>query len=300
MPSLSAKIVYAILKIKGIKKIFSQDPIWYEKLRKDDQFQPPKSLLKGVAARSFNLKKSTITELLPIKTAPSDFLLIFCPGGAFVSGPNATAWPSLITLVKQTGITGWMVNYPKAPEHQLPEVAANIDAIYAQALEKYPSDRIILIGDSVGGQMILTLTQRLLAQGLPVPKHLIAVCPMMDLSVDHPKIADIDPLDPMLSRVGVHSANQMAVGEGNLKDATVSPLFGSFKGFPATTLFLGEHDIFYPDGVLGAEKMKAAGVEVGVIIGKEMIHVWPYMPVMKEAKEALEQIAAVIKAEITR
>ena len=299
MPSLSSKLVYLILKVKGIKKIFSHDPILYKKLRKDDILSPSKRLLKGTTARSFKIKNSTITELVPSDTPKSNYLLLFCPGGGFVAGPNSTVWPSLRILLKNTGITGWMVNYPKAPEHQLSEVATNADAIYAKALEEYPPERILLIGDSAGAQVVLTLTQRLLAKKLALPQRIIVVSPIMDLSVDNPAITAIDLLDPILSKVGVHSANTMAVGAGDLKDPQYSPLFGEFKGFPPIDVFLAEHDIFYPDSLLGVDKMKAVGVAVNVVIGEKMMHDWPYMPVMKEATEALEQIEEIIAATMT-
>lgn len=294
MPSITSKLVRLVLHLKGIKKIFSHNPILYKKLRKEDIHQAPKRLLKGTNSHSFAVLKSKVTEVKAQQAPASNYLLLFFPGGAFVSGPNATAWLSLGTLVRKTGVTGWLVDYPKAPQHQLLEVAANVEAIYTQALEQFAPENIFLIGDSAGGQVMLSLTQRLLQKGLPLPQQLIAVSPVLDLSVDNPAIAAIDPLDPILSRAGVHSANQMAVGEGDLKDPQFSPLFGHFEGFPPVTIFLAEQDILYPDGVLGVEKMKAAGVEVQTILGKDMFHVWPFMPFMKEGVEALEQIEELI------
>lgn len=294
MPSITSKLVRLVLKLKGIKKIFSHDPILYKKLRKEDIHQAPKRLLKGTNSHSFAVLKSKVTEVKAQQAPASNYLLLFFPGGAFVSGPNATAWLTLGNLVRKTGITGWLVDYPKAPKYQLPEVAENVEAIYAKALEQYVPENIFLMGDSAGGQVMLSLTQRLLQKGLPLPQHLIAVSPVLDLSVDNPAIAAIDPLDPMLSRAGVYSANQMAVGEGDLKAPEFSPLFGNFEGFPPVTIFLAEQDILYPDGVLGVEKMQAAGVEVQTILGKDMFHVWPFMPFMKEGVEALGQIEEVL------
>jgi acetyl esterase/lipase len=192
-----------------------------------------------------------------------------------------------------------VVDYPKAPEHQLSEVAANMDAIYAKALKEYGAECIFLIGDSAGGQVVLSLTQRLVAQGLPLPLHLMGVSPIVNMSMDNPDVAAIEPLDPVLAKVGIESSNRMALGSASPQSAAVSPLLGSFEGFPSTTLFLAEHDILYPDGVLAAKKMKAAGVEVAVIVGKEMIHDWPYLPFMKEATEALGQIEEAIAERMT-
>lgn len=299
MPSLSAKFIRFIIKLSGIQKVFLQDPMLYQKLRKNDVLEPSKGMIKGTKARRFKLLNSTVTELLPTATKPSSYLLISCPGGAFVSGPNATAWMPMATLVRNTGVNVWVVDYPKAPEHQLPEVAANLDAIYAKALEEYGADRIFLIGDSAGGQVVLSLTQRLVAQGLPLPLHLIGVSPIVNMSMDNPDIGAIEPLDPVLAIKGIESSNKMALGSVSPTSAAVSPLLGSFEGFPSTTLFLAEHDILYPDGALAAEKMKAAGVDVEVVIGQEMIHDWPYLPFMKEATVALAQIEERIAERMT-
>lgn len=294
MPSLSYHFIRAILKLMGVKKAFSSDPMDYKKLRKGDLSQPSKRMLRGNKMDSFNVLNSTITILTPPQAPQGDYLLLYCPGGAFVSGPGPTAWDSLATLVKRTGVTGWLVNYPKAPEHHLAEVATNLDAIYTKALEQYAPEHIILMGDSAGGHVVITLIQRLLEKGLPLPQQLIAVCPLLDLSADNPAMAAIDPLDPMLSVVGIRSSNCMAQGDLALKEAAASPLFGNFEGFPPVAMFLAEHDVLYPDGLLAVEKMKAAGVAVQVIVGEKMPHSWPFLPFMKEAVAALEEVEGII------
>lgn len=299
MPSTSAKFIRFLIKLSGIQKAFLQDPMLYQKLRKNDVLKPSKRMIKGTKARQFEVLNSRVTELVTNEGKPSSYLLISCPGGAFVSGPNPTAWMPMATLVRNTGVNVWVVDYPKAPEHQLFEVAANMDAIYAKALKEYGADRIFLIGDSAGGQVVLSLTQRLVAQGLPLPLHVIGVSPIVNMSMDNPDVAAIEPLDPVLAKMGIESSNRMALGEESPQSAAFSPLLGTFEGFPSTSLFLAEHDILYPDGVLAAEKMKAEGVEVEVIIGQEMVHDWPYMPFVKEAIEALAQIEEMIAERMT-
>lgn len=299
MPSLSAKFVRFVIKLSGIQKAFLQDPMLYQKLRKNDVLKPSKRMIKGTSTRQFELLNSTVTELVTNVGKPSSYLLIACPGGAFVSGPHLTVWPTMATLARNTGVNVWVVDYPKAPEHQLPEVAANMDAIYAKALEEYGADRIFLIGDSAGGQLVLSLTQRLVAQGLPLPVHLIGVSPIVNMSMDNPAIEAIAPLDPILAKKGIESSNRMALGSESPQSAAVSPLLGSFDGFPSTTLFLAEQDILYPDGLLAAEKMKTEGVELDVIVGEEMVHDWPYLPFMKEAAVALAQIEEAIAERMT-
>jgi acetyl esterase/lipase len=70
----------------------------------------------------------------------------------------------------------------------------------------------------------------------------------------------------------------------------ISPLYGSFDGFPKTVLFLAGHDIMYPDQKLALEKFVQAKVDIEVIDEENMPHIWPFLPVMHEAKVALKQI----------
>jgi acetyl esterase/lipase len=154
------------------------------------------------------------------------------------------------------------------------------------------------MGDSAGGNLILTLTQRLIKKAQPLPRRLIAICPAFDGSLTNPEIDAVDPFDCMLSKKGVKSAKEMCQGEVDFKDPILSPLYGSFKGFPPVNLFMAEYDILYPDQKLGREKMKAAGVDLTVTIGKKMPHVWPLLPLMKEATKALKEIEQIILEEL--
>jgi len=112
----------------------------------------------------------------------------------------------------------------------------------------------------------------------------------MDSSMSNPEIIKVDDIDPMLSKTGVLSAKKMCAENNDLKNIMISPLFGSFDKFPNTILFLAENDIFYPDQKILVKKLINAKINFELIEGKNMPHIWPFLPVMKEAKIALNQI----------
>ncbi|PHR35083.1 MAG: esterase, partial [Fluviicola sp.] len=41
---------------------------------------------------------------------------------------------------------------------------------------------------------------------------------------------------------------------------------------------------------LAVTKLKNAKISIEVIVGEKMPHIWPFLPVMKEAKTALKEI----------
>ena len=289
--SLTYHLTLFVIKLKGIKRNFSGNPIDCKKIRKEDVYQPRGSFFRKYA-RTFNVADSTITEIERNKS--SDKILIFIHGGAFISGPAQHHWDSIKEIVKKTAHKVWLCDYPKAPENKIEKISENIDEIYAEALKAHKATNISIIGDSVGGTLTTALIQRLVSRNIGVPSKAILISPVMDSSMTNPKIEGIDKLDPMLSKKGILSAKKMCAGDKDLKDPMISPLYGSFENFPNTILFAGSYDIMYPDEKLAATKMKEANVSLEVIEGEQMPHIWPLLPVMKEAKEALNEIIRVL------
>lgn len=286
--SLSFYITIFIIRLKGLKKLFRQDPIDFKKLRESDVYVPKANFFKQNTKRTFQILKTQITE---IKVAQSsDQLLIFIHGGAYVSGPAQHHWDSIHAISKQTKHPIWMCDYPKAPEHQITEISANIDAVYEKALEAFQATEIILIGDSVGATLIMALVQRLVKLNLPKPQKIILISPVVDATMSNPEIIEIDKIDPMLSQAGVLSAKKMCAGNIELKTPLISPLNGSFNDFPETIMFLAENDITFPDQQLAVKKLLESKVDIEVVVGENMPHIWPLLPVMTEAKNALQNI----------
>ena len=286
--SLTYYITLFAIQLKGIKKSFSQDPVDVEKIRKEDVRNPKGRFFKNNVLQKFNVLDSVITEIGV--NANSDQLLLCIHGGAFISGPAQHHWDTMKTIAQRTNFKIWLCDYPKAPEYTITTVSKNIDEIDQKALQNYDAKAICCIGDSVGATLITALMQRMVLQKKEVPRKIILVCPVMDASMSNPAIDTKEKIDPMLSKIGILSAKKMCVGDVDLKDSMISPLYGSFQGFPPTVLCMGQNDIMYPDEKLALDKLQEANVAVEIIEGVDMPHIWPFLPVMKEGKMALEKI----------
>ncbi|MFY0631094.1 MAG: alpha/beta hydrolase [Flavobacteriaceae bacterium] len=290
--SLTYYITLFVIKLKGLKKEFSKAPIDFKKIRKEDVRYPKGRFFKQNKIRSFKVLDSLITEIGLNQN--SNKLLIFIHGGAFISGPAKHHWDSAKKIAKQTNIKIWVCDYPKSPENKISRISENIDAIYNIALEQFQPNKISFIGDSVGGTLIASLIQRVNIKGLKLPEKIILITPVMDASMSNPEIKKVDKIDPMLSKTGILSAKKMCAENNDLKNIMISPLYGIFEGFPSTFLFLAQNDIMYPDAKIAEMKMKKANVKLVVIEGNNMPHIWPFLPVMKEAKISLNEIIRII------
>lgn len=294
MKSLTYYLLSTVIKLKGIKKTFSKLPIDYQKLRKDDIHLPNKKDVKGLDFQSFIIKKSKVTEIFP-KGESSENVIIYCHGGASVYGPTDLHWNSIAQIVRQTNIKVFLVDYPKAPEHKIIEINENIDAVYDDFLTKYSSKNIILLGDSMGATLLILLVQRLIKNSMSLPKSIILLSPVLDASMKNPEIENIDKLDIMLSRKGVLSAKTMCAGNISLQSEEISPIYGNFKNFVTTYLFTATYDIMYPDTEIFIQKLRAENIPIYVYEGEGMPHIWAFLPIMSEAKKALNQIINILK-----
>ncbi len=290
--SLIYYITLLVIKMKGLKREFSKDPIDYKKIRKEDVHYPKGIFFKKNTIQTFNVLDSLITEI-GLKPK-SDKLLIFIHGGVFISEPAKHHWGSIKEIAKKTDYKIWMCDYPKSPENKVIKISENIDNIYKKALEKYKSNNITFIGDSVGGTLITCLIQRLIKKNIELPIKILLILPVMDASMSNPEIENIDKIDPILSKIGVLSAKKMYANNKDLKSEMISPLFGSFDKFPSTILFLAENDITYPDQKLAVQKLNIAKINLELIEGNNMPHIWPFLPAMKEAKIGLNEIIRIL------
>ncbi|WP_271784324.1 alpha/beta hydrolase fold domain-containing protein [Aquimarina algiphila] len=295
--SLGYSLVKLVLKLKGEKKTWSQDPIDYIKKRRQDVHVPNRRLFLGSSYETKEHLQSKITYITP-KNIKTDILLMYCHGGAFVYGPTQENWKALAKIAKETGARACMIDYPKAPEHTIDVITDNVYQAYIEATKVYNASKIILLGDSAGGSLILTLAQRLQREQKNTPNCLIPISPLVDASVTNTKIPEVDVKDIILSLKGVRSANTMCAGSLSLKDPLISPLYGECSNLPPIHLFMATDDILTPDQELFVEKVKQNKGEIDVIVGKGMPHVWPILPIMPEAKVGLQKIITIINSVI--
>ncbi|WP_025740499.1 alpha/beta hydrolase [Aquimarina pacifica] len=294
--SVGYLLVKLVLKLKGEKRSWQQDPTDYIKKRKQDIHKPSSWLLKGNSFITKEIGGSLVTKITPKNRSTSTHVLLYCHGGAFVYGPTRENWVAVSKIVKHARINVWMIDYPKAPENTIEAITKSVYAVYNEAIKTYTPANTILMGDSAGGNLIVTLAQRLSQEKKLLPNRLIVITPIVDASVSNPKIKEVDLIDPILSHRGVLSTNKMCAGQMSLTDPLISPLYGNVENMPPIHLFMATNDILTPDQELFAEKLKHVHNDLEVIIGEDMPHVWPILPIMSEAKKGMQKIISIIKS----
>lgn len=224
----------------------------------------------------------------------SNELIIYLHGGAYVNEILPFHWIMLDKLAKQLDCTFIIPDYPLAPIHSFEESYEKLTVLYQKVLKYYSNKKIILMGDSAGGGLALGLSLYWANLALPQPDKLILLSPWLDLTMNNPEIDKFMDVDPSLKKDElIVDANYWANGT-DLKDYRLSPIYGDFSALKEVVLFVGTHELFYPDVTLLYEKLKEKNIKVELNIGQGLNHVYPAFPI-PEADEALRHIVEIIK-----
>ena len=217
-------------------------------------------------------------------------LVIYLHGGIYVNEIKLPHISFCDKLAKKVNACVFAPIYPLAPNHTYEETYEIVENLYSHLLAM--NKPIIIMGDSAGGGLSAAFAEYLAVNDLPQPENLILISPWLDVSMSGNY--DEVEFDPMLGVDGLREMGETWAGELDPKDYKVSPLFGEVDKLPKTTLFVGTHEIFYPDVVQFYNKLKDNGVEVELNVGEKMTHVYAIYPLVPESKEAFKHIVEVI------
>ena len=216
--------------------------------------------------------------------------VIYLHGGIYVNEIKSVHIAFCDKLAKNVNACVFAPIYPLAPNHSYEETYEIVEKLYGHLLEM--NKPVIIMGDSAGGGLSAAFCEYLAVNDLPQPENLILISPWLDVSMS----GDYDDVEfnPMLGVEGLREMGETWAAELDAKDYRVSPLFGEVDKLPKTALFVGTHEILYPDVVKFYNKLKDNGIDVELNVGEEMTHVYPIYPLVPESKEAFKRIVEII------
>ena len=151
------------------------------------------------------------------------------------------------------------------------------------------------MGDSAGANLALVMALTAAEKKKKNADALVLISPPADLRIQNPEIFKIAAIDPWLDVPGVRLATALYAQDGDLDDWRFSPITGKLANLPPTQILIGKRDILYPDTIEFAENAEKSGVDIELIVEKDMFHVWPLLD-MPEAKKARQQIVTYLSA----
>ena len=160
--------------------------------------------------------------------------------------------------------------------------------------------RVIVAGESGGGQMTLLVCQSLLGRGLPLPAAALAMCPVCNFQEDAVRARYANTTDAMIDAafMDVIHGHLRRVGKPDevpVGHASYNPYSGPVVGLPPTYFLYDTGETLAFECGQMAGKIRAAGVPVAEDITAWGIHGGPAGIDCPEAIEAFTRAAAWLK-----
>lgn len=285
--SISAKIVSELLKLWP-RRTPGESERWFAKLLREGEKPTPPPL--AIATRhedSANGRVFYVNE----KSA-SRYVVFYIHGGAYVHDIVPPHWLFIERLVKATDARVIVPAYRLAPFATCREAYDLIVPLYKACCEACPDKKIIVMGDSAGGGLSLSLAELFKSEGIRQPDELILLSPWVDVSMENEDIPKYASIDPFLDAETLKPAGRRWAGDLDIHDWRVSPIYGDLTGIRNATVFVGTDGILYPDitkcfGMLDKDPSNE------LIVGEGMNHVYPLFPI-PEAASADDRIFQIV------
>jgi acetyl esterase len=190
-------------------------------------------------------------------------LYIHFHGGGWALGSIYEQDDLLSTLGKASGLRVVTVEYPLAPEHELPELLARAKAAAQAVMENYGDAKVCLGGESAGAHIAVNVALDLIGEREHAAKiRGLNLCyGIYDLSMS-PSQRRAGSAFIGLSKPYLEWFYSLALPGRSLeqrRDPAVSPLYRDLARMPASLFSVGELDPLLDDTLFMAARWRAAG-----------------------------------------
>ncbi len=222
-------------------------------------------------------------------------VVLYLHGGSFLFGSPRTHADTLARLALATDRPILAPEYRLAPEHPYPaQLEDALAALRGLEAEGVARARIVIAGESAGGNLALAVALALRERGEPQPAGLALISPWLDLtsSADsHRRNLPYDYGTPETLREQARQfAGGIALDDPRLSVGRVRP-----DGIAATLLQAGTAELLLDECRAWAAHARAAGVELTVDEPLDMPHSPPFFAsVSASGRDALATVAAFV------
>jgi len=220
-------------------------------------------------------------------------IIIHYHGGGFVAGSAKNTRVYLGRLSRASKARVLSVDYRLAPEHPYPAAVDDAFEAYKWFLsKKLPSSRIIIEGESAGGNLAAVTLIKARDAKLPLPLAAILISPPMNFAERGGSFISKTAEDPFLSPRFGDLFRTSYIGTADIhRDPMVSPIYADLTGLPPFFIQVGSAEILLDQSTYFAAKAKNAGVKVELDVIEGGFHCLAlFPPIIPEVKQAMRKI----------
>lgn len=273
-------------------------PLTAEEERKQGEQHIPQTVPDGVTITTGELD-GLYAEWIE-KPNNQKGIIFYIHGGGFSTG-SATQRRDICQYL--TDISGWncvTFNYRLAPENKWPAHLEDCVTAYLALLKTgVQPENVVFMGESAGGQLVLSLALRLKELGHPQPRAIVALSPCVTHAESLPSHFANISTDFMLRDAVARKTASIMFAEGTtideLRSSTTSPLYGNYSGLPPIFLATSDTEVLYDDALLLYGRLLGAGHLVKLDIQHGVCHAWPIFTFIPEAQDTLKSALAFVE-----
>ncbi len=220
---------------------------------------------------------------------PGNRIIIYLHGGCFVLGSIHSHQALVSHIARELEIPVLFVEYRLAPEHPFPAAVDDLLKVYNHIIEGNQNPDIILMGDSAGAGLAMSVISILNKINTRKPQFQVMISPWVDLRVSNKSIETNAGNDPVLTKGQLDSFTSLYLGNTELSAA--NPIGTIFGDFPPTLILVGSREILSGDSELAYSKIKEKQPATKLKVYNDQTHVWLLDDIRSEAsKDAIEEI----------
>lgn len=217
-----------------------------------------------------------VPAILAIPPEKDGDTVIYCHGGGFCVGSADGRRKLGGHLAKHLRALVVVIDYRLAPEHPFPAAIEDSVAVYRTLRsDQSGGGRILMAGDSAGGNLAIATVLKLRDLGEPLPAGIIAFSPWLDMEHSGETIETKASTDTLVNRGMLEGLAATYLAGASPVDPLANPLKADLAGLPPVYLNAGSSEALLSDTIRFAEAAKKAGVDVTVSIAEAMQHVFP-------------------------
>jgi cation diffusion facilitator CzcD-associated flavoprotein CzcO/acetyl esterase/lipase len=220
--------------------------------------------------------------------------LLYIHGGGFV-GCSAYTHRPITAAFARRGLRVFVPDYRLAPEHPFPAAALDVQAVYRAMRAQMPQGRLVVAGDSAGGNLALGLMLALREAGEALPDAAVLFSPATDLTGQSPSLTLNAERDAMFHGPSLANLSEPYLRGADPSQALVSPLLGRLDGLPPMLVHVGESEALRDDSLRLAQRAREAGVTVELQVFPVVPHVWQLIHQLPEARRSMDAAARFLR-----
>ncbi|OJJ11502.1 hypothetical protein BKI51_07100 [Alphaproteobacteria bacterium AO1-B] len=227
------------------------------------------------------------------RTSTTDRVLLYFHGGGYTfGGPNAERFAAM--LAHHAGARLCMPAYRRTPEHLHPAQLEDARSAWALLTGSVSPGKTVVIGDSAGAHLALSLIENLANGGETQPVLCIALCPWVDSAERGESMRTNDHFDLVQGWMALKFGEWLDP-EGRYGREALSPIFKDYSGLAPIYLQAGGREIFRDPALEFARVQADNGADVMLDLWDDMPHDFQaYDSMFASSTQALERIRTAV------